>query len=95
MRSYELIAIFPTEEELLKAGKNSISDELKKHGGSIEKEEDMGERQLQYPVRKRQRGHYFLFNVNVAAEVPALLEKTFKLNPNILKHLFVRADQKI
>ncbi|MCX7025678.1 MAG: 30S ribosomal protein S6 [Spirochaetes bacterium] len=92
MRSYELVTIFPSEEDLFHQGKESVSAELLKHGGVIVKEEDMGERQLQYPIQKRPRGHYILFNVNLPTDKIVLAEKTFKLNPNILKYLFVRVE---
>ena len=43
MRSYELVTIFPTEEELFRLGKESVAAELAKQGAQNVKEEDMGD----------------------------------------------------
>lgn len=93
MRSYELITIFPAEEELFRVGKETVLAELAKHGAEIVKEEDMGERQLAYAINKRPRGHYVLFNVKLGTDKIAPAERSFMLNPNVLKHIFVRVDE--
>lgn len=92
MRSYELVTIFPTEEELFRQGKESVAAELVKQGAQNIKEEDMGDRPLAYLIRKRARGHYILFTMEFPGENVDATEKIFKLNPNILRYLFVRAD---
>ena len=93
MRSYELITIFPAEEELFRTGKETVAAELAKQGAEIVKEEDMGERQLAYAIRKRPRGHYVLYNLKMGTEKIAPSERSFQLNPNVLKHIFVRVDE--
>ncbi|HOX17974.1 MAG TPA: 30S ribosomal protein S6 [Spirochaetales bacterium] len=93
MRSYELITIFPAEEELFRVGKETVLAELAKHGAEIVKEEDMGERQLAYAINKRPRGHYVLFNVKLGTDKIAPAERAFMLNPSVLKHIFVRVDE--
>ncbi len=92
MRSYELVSIFPTEEELFRAGKEAVAAELVKQGAQNVKEEDMGDRPLAYPIRKKVRGHYVLFSMQFPGDKVDATEKIFKLNPNILRYLFVRAD---
>ena len=92
MRSYELVTIFPTEDELFRLGKETVAAELTKQGGQNVKEEDMGDRPLAYPIRKRPRGHYVLFTLDFPSDNVDATEKIFKLNPNILRYLFVRAD---
>lgn len=93
MRSYELIAIFPAEEELFRTGREAVLAELAKHGAEITKEDDMGERQLAYPINKRPRGHYILFNLKMGTDKIATAERSFMLNANVLKHIFVRVDE--
>jgi len=92
MRSYELIIIFPTEEELFRQGKDAVTAEIVKIGGSVTKEDDMGERALAYPVKSRPRGHYVLFNIELSPEKVIAAEKVFKLDTNILKYSFVRVE---
>ncbi len=92
MREYELIAVFPSEEELFRQGKEAVAAELAKQGARDVKEEDMGDRQLAYEIKKRQRGHYVLFKMNLDPQKVVPAERAFKLNQNVLKYLFVRAE---
>ncbi len=93
MRSYELMTILPTEEELFRLGKEAIHAELLRQAAEIVKEDEMGERQLTYPVKGRPRGRYVLYTIKMAPDKLLAAEKVFKLNTNILKYLFVRIDE--
>ncbi|MBU0928705.1 MAG: 30S ribosomal protein S6 [Spirochaetes bacterium] len=92
MRPYELTVIFPTEEELYRQAKETVSATLKANGGEIVKEEELGERALAYEVKGKMRGRYAIFFANMPPEKLVAAEKVFKLEPNILKYLFVRAE---
>ena len=92
MRKYELVALFPSEEELFRQGKETVAAELAKQGARDVKEEDMGDRQLAYEIKKRQRGHYIHFTMNLDPQKVVPAERAFKLNQNLLKYLFVRAE---
>jgi small subunit ribosomal protein S6 len=92
MRKYELVALFPSEEELFRAGKEAVVAELNKNGAHDMKEEDMGDRILAYQIKKRDRGHYILFTMDYDPQKVTPAERSFKLNQNLLKYLFVRAE---
>ena len=92
MRQYELVAVFPPEEESFRQGKEAVVAELAKQGAADVKETDMGDRQLAYAIKKKERGHYILFTMGLDPLKVDPAEKMFKLNPNLLKYLFVRAD---
>jgi small subunit ribosomal protein S6 len=92
MRLYELVAVFPSEEELFRQGKEAVAAELAKQGAADVKETDMGDRQLAYTIKKKDRGHYILFTMNLDPQKVTPAERTFKLNPNLLKYLFVNAE---
>ncbi len=92
MRQYELITVLPSEEELFRTGKDAVAAELTKQGASEVKETDMGDRQLAYTIKKRDRGHYILFTMMLDPQKVTPAERTFKLNPNLLKYLFVRVE---
>jgi|JFJP01.1.fsa_nt_gi small subunit ribosomal protein S6 len=92
MRLYELTVIFPTEEDLYRPTKESISATLKQVGAEIVKEDELGERQLAYEIKGRMRGRYVLYVFNLEPDKLSAAEKVFKLEQNILKYLFVRAD---
>ncbi len=92
MRQYELIAIFPSEEELFRQGKEAVAAELAKQGAAEVKETDMGDRLLAYSIKKKDRGHYILFTMNLDPQKVTPAERIFKLNPNLLKYLFVKVE---
>jgi small subunit ribosomal protein S6 len=92
MRQYELVAVFPPEEELFRQGKEAVTAELAKQGAAEVKETDMGDRQLAYTIKKKERGHYVLFTMNLDPQKVTPADKMFKLNPNLLKYLFVRVE---
>lgn len=92
MRQYELVAIFPSEDDLFRLGKEAVSAELAKVGAAEVKEEDMGDRQLAYTIRKRDRGHYILYTMSLAPQQVLPLERAFKLFPNLLKYLLVKVE---
>lgn len=94
MRNYELIVLFPTDEELFRQGKEAVNAELTKQGAHDVKETDMGDRVLAYTIKKRDRAHYILFTMQLDPQNVTPAEKMFKLNPNILKYLFVKAEEK-
>ena len=92
MRKYELVAVFPPEEELFRQGKEAVVAELANQGAADVKETDMGDRPLAYTIKKKERGHYILFTINFDPQRVTPAEKMFKLIPNLLKYLFVRAE---
>ncbi|OHD76262.1 MAG: 30S ribosomal protein S6 [Spirochaetes bacterium RIFOXYC1_FULL_54_7] len=92
MRPYELVTIFPTEEDIYRPAKETVTAELKKQGAEIVREDEMGERQLAYMIKNHQRGRYVLHTINMAPDKLIMAEKVFKLNTGILKYLFVRLD---
>jgi len=92
MRQYELVAVLNSEDELFKAGKQAIADLLAQYKALEVKEEDMGDRPLAYPIRKKTRGHYLLYRMNLEPSSVIALERAIKLSPTILKHLMVKVE---
>lgn len=92
MRQYELVAIYPSEDDQFRLGKEAVAAELAKVNAADIKEEDMGDRQLAYIIRKRERGHYILYTLNLDPQKVLPLERAFKLVPNLLKYLLVKVE---
>jgi len=93
MRRYELTVIFPMEEDQHKAGQDHLLSDLSANGVEIEKTEEIGERDLAYEIKKRKKGRYVLFVIKADPAKIVILDRIFKLNANLLKYLFVRADE--
>ena len=93
MRRYELMVIFPLEEDLHKAGRGQLLSDLGTHGAEIEKTDEVGDKDLAYEVKKRTRGKYVLFTLKLEPKEVAVLDRLFKLNANLLKYLFVNIEE--
>ena len=93
MRKYELMTIFPMEEEKSVKGLDSVRAALSEFGAEIEKEEVFGDRDLTYEINKLKRGHFVLFTLKLNPAKIVEVEKKFKLNTNLLKYLFVKLEE--
>ena len=94
MRLYELMVIFPLEEDQHKAGREKLLADLGNNGVEIEKTDEIGDRDLAYEINKRRRGKYALFTIKADPTKIATLDRIFKLNANLLKYLFVKIENK-
>jgi small subunit ribosomal protein S6 len=76
-------------QELTDAYSKIITDA----GGKIHKTENWGLRNLAYRINKNRRGHYVL--IESETEAPALheVERTMRLNEDILRFMSVREDE--
>ncbi len=94
MKKYELMTIYPVEDEKYKAGLETIRADLAKFGAEIEKEESYGDRDLTYEVKKQKRGRFLLLNIKANPAKLTELDAAFKFNTNLLKYMFVLKDEK-
>ena len=94
MRKYELMAIFPADEEKAKTGAELLKADLTQFGAEIEKEESMGDREFAYEINKQNRGRYILFTINVNPGKLEEIDGKFHLKTNLLRYLFVKLDEK-
>jgi small subunit ribosomal protein S6 len=77
------------EEELIKR----IVANMEKAGAVIAKVDDWGVRKLAYPIKKKDRGHYFFYLLDMDEEKVAGLGKFYRTVDNILRHMFAVVDQ--
>ncbi len=94
MNKYELMVIFPIEEDKSKAGTESVRSILGQFGASVEKEEPYGDRDLTYEIKKQKRGHFTLFTISANPAKIVEIQKQFALEKNMLKYLFVKLDER-
>jgi len=92
MRRYELMVIFPLEEDQHKAGRELLLSDLAANGIEIEKTDEIGDKDLAYEIKKRKRGKYVLFTIKAMPVKMTGLDRVFKLNANLIKYLFVRIE---
>ena len=94
MRKYELMVVFPLEEDRFKTSAEAIRKVLAEFGAQIESEEPYGDRELTYEIKKQTKGRYVLFNIKAAPEKIVEIDRQFKLIGDLLTFLFVRVDEK-
>lgn len=93
MRKYELMVVFPLEEDQFKPGIEAVRKTITDFGAQLVNEEPYGDRDLTYEIKKRARGRYVLFNINAAPEKIVEMDRQLKLNVNVLTFLFVRVEE--
>ena len=94
MKKYELMTIYPIEDEKFKDGTEKVKAVLAQFGATIEKEESYGERDLAYEIKKIKRGQFVLFTVKANPAKIVEINTQFRLNNNLLKSLFVKLNDK-
>jgi small subunit ribosomal protein S6 len=62
-------------------------------GGSVTKQENMGRRQLAYPIGRQTEGHYVLFEVDGSGREIAELERRMRVNDQVIRYITVRVDE--
>jgi small subunit ribosomal protein S6 len=93
MRKYELMVIFPLEEDQHRAGRDQLHSDLSANGVEVERTDELGDKDLAYEIKKRKRGKYALLIIKSDPSKIAVLDRVFKLNTNLLKYLFVRNEE--
>ena len=66
---------------------------IAEQGGEIKKREYWGLRNLAYRMKKNRKGHYMLFNIEAPPAAIFELERTMRINEDVLRYLTLRVDQ--
>ncbi|QCI17935.1 30S ribosomal protein S6 [Buchnera aphidicola (Acyrthosiphon lactucae)] len=90
MRHYEIIFMVHSDQSekvplLIEKYKKIIHD----NNGVIHRLEDWGRRQLSYSIKKIQKAHYVLMNIEVFPKTITLLETEFRFNNIILRNIIM------
>jgi len=65
---------------------------LTEQGGTVAKVEYWGLRNLSYRVKKNRKGHYLHLNIDAPASAMSELERTQRINEDVLRYLTVRVE---
>ncbi|MCS6780520.1 MAG: 30S ribosomal protein S6, partial [Geminicoccaceae bacterium] len=71
----------------------TIAQLLSEQGGKVTKTEYWGLRNLAYRVKKNRKGHYLHFNIDAPPAAITELERTERINEDVLRYLTVRVDK--
>lgn len=67
---------------------------FKKNEVEIKNVDRIGRRRMAYQIKKKQNGFYVCFEIIASATVIAKLERTYKLDENIIRYLTIIMDKK-
>jgi small subunit ribosomal protein S6 len=80
---------------------NVIEEIIKKYDAFFKKNEvdiknidKIGRRRMAYQIKKKQNGFYICFELIAKPEIIAKLERTYKLDENIIRTLTIEMDKK-
>jgi len=95
MALYE--SVFIVRQDVTAAQVDALADDFAKiiqdNGGSIERREYWGLRNLQYRVKKNRKGHYVLFNINAPSTSVQEMERNMRLSEDVLRFLTTRIEE--
>jgi small subunit ribosomal protein S6 len=88
--------VFIARQDISGAQVDAIADQFTQliadHGGEVKKRENWGLRNLAYRMNKNRKGHYVLFNIEAPAPAIAELERTMRINEDVLRYLTIKVD---
>lgn len=96
MRHYEVIfMVHPDQSEQVPAMLERYRALIETKGGAIHRLEDLGRRQLAYPIHKLHKAHYILMNIECGQETLDELTNAFRFNDSVIRHLVLIEDEAI
>ncbi len=95
MRDYELVVIInpevPDEENTRVIDR--VGQLIGSGGGEITKTDPWGRRRLAYPINGHREGFYVVEQFRMQPEATGELERSLKLNEDIIRYLLVRIGE--
>jgi small subunit ribosomal protein S6 len=90
MRHYEIIfLVHPDQSDQVPAMLERYQGIISKHQGLIHRKEDLGRRQLAYPIADVHKAHYVLMNIECNLDALNEINNVFKFNDAILRNLTI------
>ncbi|MDI1243548.1 MAG: 30S ribosomal protein S6 [bacterium] len=94
-RTYEVMYIIDPETPADRIEKlnEAVGKVIEKEGGTVVRMDDIGRRQLAYPIEKKTEGHYVLFEIDGSGQEILELERRMRVNDMILRYITIRVDE--
>ena len=89
--------VFIARQDVSAAQVDTLADQftslLQEHGGEVKKKEYWGLRSLTYRIKKNRKGHYVLLNIDAPTAAVQEMERTMRINEDVIRYLTVRVDE--
>ena len=96
MRHYEVMfLVHPDQSEQAPGMIERYSNMITERAGVVHRAEDLGRRQLAYPINKIHKAHYILLNIECDQAVRDELENAFRFNDAIIRYLVERTKNAV
>ena len=96
MRHYEIVfLVHPDQSEQVPAMVDRYRGMITSGGGHVHREEDWGRRILAYMIDDVHKAHYVLLNIECELGTLEEIERHFRFNDSILRHLIIRRKEAI
>lgn len=92
MRKYEFMAVFNVDEDAYKPALETVHAIFDEFSVKIMAEDHVADRTLAYPIKKKEKGRYVLFNLEAEPTVIVNVKKRLALVDNLLTSLFIKMD---
>lgn len=94
-RTYEVMYIVnpDTEGERIDKLNEAVGKLIEKEGGTVVRMDNIGIRNLAYPIQKKNQGHYVLFEVDGSGQEILEMERRMRVNDMIMRYITVRVDE--
>ena len=90
MRHYEIVfLVHPDQSSQVPAMIDRYRASIETTSGTIHRLEDWGRRHLAYPIKKLQKAHYVLMNIECDQATLAELESGFRFNDAVLRSMTI------
>ncbi|SCN47259.1 SSU ribosomal protein S6p [methanotrophic endosymbiont of Bathymodiolus azoricus (Menez Gwen)] len=90
MRHYEIVfLVHPDQSSQVPAMIDRYRATIEGASGAIHRLEDWGRRHLAYPIKKLQKAHYVLMNIECDQATLAELESSFRFNDAVLRSMTI------
>ncbi len=95
MRSYETVVIIDSkmEEEPLEKEISSIEGLIASNQGEVVNTERWGSRKLSYEINESHQGNFTLIRFDGEPDLVDVLDRSFKLNDRVLRHMTKRVKK--
>ncbi len=93
MRKYE--TIFVLKPDLEEEAKNAMIEKFTgiiNSDGEVTNIDEWGKRKLAYEIDKIREGYYVLVDFVANADLPAELERNYKISDNVMRYIVVNKD---
>jgi small subunit ribosomal protein S6 len=93
MRSYETIFVLrPNLEEEARNAAIAKFTNIINTAGEVENVDEWGTRKLAYEIEKLREGYYVLVNFKATIDLPAELERNFRISDDVIRYIVVNKE---